>query len=204
MGGIQQGRRGDGDEELVLAGGEIRQQVNVDPLGAAHGQIVVATGRIAGASLQIGIGEARFEHDDLVLAARVGQLARVPRVLLAQVVERIQVHGAIRAVKPLRPVQDVGAIADAVWPPAVVGVADEVVVVPQSEAQVAVAIGQPVFSSRVVDEDQLDHLVRWVGVVSLGCNRPGRPQPGENDPQQQGAEQRDRQDKLALLFWVRL
>jgi hypothetical protein len=50
---------------------------------------------------------------------------------------------------------NVSGITDVFWPPAVIGVADEVVVVPHGEAQVAVTVGQPVLAGGVVDEDQL-------------------------------------------------
>ena len=62
---------------------------------------------------------------------------------------------------------DVGVAADTVRPPTVVGVADEIVVVAQSDPQTAVAVGQPVLTAGMVDEDQLDRLRwgNWVGTA---------------------------------------
>ena len=62
---------------------------------------------------------------------------------------------AWRPAEPVPPVADVGAVAD-LRPPAVVGVADEVVVVAQRHAEPAVTVRQPGLAGGVVDEDELD------------------------------------------------
>ena len=120
------------------------------------------------AALQCGVREAGLEHDDLVLAARVGQGARVRGMLLGFVEQRVHVGWGVAAGKPFRPVGDVGAVADGFRSPAVVGVADEIVVLVERPAEVAVAVGQPVFAGGMMDEDELDHFIRWVRVDGLG------------------------------------
>ena len=81
--------------------------------------------------------------------------------------------GVSGGTEPFLPVGDVGAIADRIRSPAVVRVADEVVVFTQFQAEVAIAVGQPVLAGRVVDEDQLHRLIGWVGVIGLGDGRRG-------------------------------
>ena len=112
------------------------------------------------------IGEARLEHDDFVLAAGIGGQAGVAGVLAAFGVEGAQVGSAVSPPEPVPPVADVGGVADAARSPTVIGVAKEVVVVPQGDAQAAVPIVQPVLAGGVVDEDQLHRLARWAGIWS--------------------------------------
>ena len=64
---------------------------------------------------------------------------------------------------------DVGVVADAVRPPAVVGVTDEVVVVTQGDAQTAVVVGQPVFAAGVVNEDEFDGRDKLVTTDIITC-----------------------------------
>ena len=75
-------------------------------------------------------------------------------------------QSAHRPREPFRPVADVGAVADPVGPPAVVGVADEVVVVGQGAPQPAV-VAQPVLPAGVVDEDELDGRFGRLRIVTL-------------------------------------
>ena len=199
-GGRLHGRRADDHEELVLARGEVLQQVNVDPLGVGHGVVGVALGGFAPQRIaadgrrglcrvppQVGIGIAGLEQDDLVLAAGVGGQAGVPGVLTALGVQGRQSGPAVGAAEPRPPVADVRAVADAIRPPAVVGVGDEGVVVPQGQPQAAVAVVQPVLAAGMVDEDQLHRLGGRVGVV--GGQPARRGSQGRAGGQEQGQNQ---------------
>ncbi len=72
----------------------------------------------------------------------------------------VHVGGRVPAGKPFRPVGDVGAVANAIGPPAVVGVADKVVILAKCTTEVSIAIREPVFACGVVDEDQLESFGR--------------------------------------------
>ena len=73
IGGVGDGRGGDDHEELIGPGGKILQDLVVDVLGVAHRVIAALAGRVIGAAIQVGVGEAGFEQDDLVLAAGVSE-----------------------------------------------------------------------------------------------------------------------------------
>jgi len=75
-------------------------------------------------------------------------------VLITFTEESTHVGIAVGANKPGPPVADVGIVANAIRPPSVVGVADEVIVVAQSAAQAAIVVGQPVLTGRVMDKDE--------------------------------------------------
>ncbi len=179
---IRQRRRGDDDEELVLVGGKVGQQVVVDALGVAHGVIrgpgAFATEgigarrrRVVRLATQVGVGEAGLEHDDLVLAAGVAAQARVAAVLPAFGVQRSQVGVAVWPGEPVVPMADFGVVADGLRarilisrPPTVVGITDKVAGVAQGDAQAAVAVAQPVLAGGVMDEDELDRRGRRRGI----------------------------------------
>ena len=63
------------------------------------------------------------------------------------------------------------AAADGVRSPAVVRIADEVIVVPQSYAQTAVAVAEPVAAAGMMNEDQADCTTRR---INRGINQSAR------------------------------
>ena len=159
VGGIRtvpQRRGGDDDEKFFGMRAEVRQDLVVDPLGMSHRQPAVRVGRVAGTAFQRGVGEAGLEHDDLILATGVCEGARVTGVLRILRKQSGHVRGRIPAGEPFRPVGDVGAVADVVWAPAVVSIADEIIVLAEGESQPAVVVTKPVLAGGMVDEDQLD------------------------------------------------
>lgn len=90
---VLQRRRGDDDEELVLARGEIGQDVVVDALGVGDGYglrtlvwplqgVVTVAGRIVRVTHQVGVWKTRLEHHDLISSARIALQASVAGVLL--------------------------------------------------------------------------------------------------------------------------
>jgi hypothetical protein len=141
---------------------ENRQQAFVGRHGFFH--VLVA--------FKIVVGKAGFEHNDLVFAAGIGHCAGVGRVLFVVVVQGLRVPGAVRAAEPEPPMADVGVVADAVRPPTVVGIADEVMVAAQSYSQFAMFIVQPVLAAGMMDENQFDRPIRGSGIVGQGDCRP--------------------------------
>ncbi len=174
---LHQGRRGDDHEQLVLVGGEVGQDVVVDGFRVGHSVLVIVRlreRRVVRMAVQIRVGKARFEHDDLVLTTGIGWQARpgaeIANVLAVLVIQGGQNLVAVGAGEPFGPVGDVRPVTDTVRPPLVVGGADKIVVVHQRHAQAAIRlilvwVGQPVPASGVVDEDELDGGSRRVGVV---------------------------------------
>jgi hypothetical protein len=80
-------------------------------------------------------------------------------------IEGAEIGSAVGTSEPRPPVSDISGIADAIWPPAVVGVADIVVIVSQGDSQTAVAIPQPVLAAGVMDEYELDGGFRRTDVI---------------------------------------
>ena len=167
IGRVAQWRRGDDNKELIRAGGKIFQDFVVDIFRSTHRHIFVSARRIIWIPVQFRVRETGFEHDDLVLAAGVRQAARVGRILFAFIEKRVHISGCFTAAEPFHPVWDVGAVADAVRPPAIVGIADEVVVLTERAPQVTVAIRQPVLTGGVMDEDEFYRLTRRVRIFTL-------------------------------------
>ena len=172
VGRVLHRRRRHDDEELVGARAEVLQELVVDRLGVAHREPLAPRGGGRGPPLEVGVGEARFEHDDPVLTAGIAHLPRVRGVRVAASVERPRVRCALRPREPLGPVENVRPVPDGVRAPAVVCVAGEIVVLPEGPAQSAMAVGEPVFPAGVVDEDEFHGFFRGGGV--LGRRRPDR------------------------------
>ena len=159
--------RGDGDKELVRPGLKIGQQIMIDRLGVADTEVATALGEVIRLAMQVRIGEAGLEHDDPVFATRILFASCKGRMLPAFTIEGVEICLAFTAGKPPGPVRDVGAVANAVRPPAVIGVADKIVVLVKGLPQIAVAVRQPVLTTGVMDEHQLDGLVRRSGIIRL-------------------------------------
>ena len=179
---LAHGRRGDDHKELVLTRAQVGQQVVVDRLGVGHRHLLVWLGerRVARRAIQVRIGEARLEEDDLVLAAGIGRQARpgaiVPDVLAALVVQRLGDRRAVGTGEPLGPVGDVRPTANALRSPAIVGGAHIVVAIAQGDAQPAVGsipvrIGEPVPTGGMVDKDQLDRGGGLARVIGRGAGQ---------------------------------
>ena len=81
-------------------------------------------------------------------------------MLLALAIKRRQDLAAAAPGEPLRPVDDVGAIPNAIGPPAIIRVADEEVVLSQCPAQTTVGVSEPVLTTRMMDEHKLDRVFR--------------------------------------------
>ena len=174
IGSVRERGGGDHHEEGLRLRSEVLEDVDVDSLRVCHGMVLRAAivafqgvvadrrHRVEGAALKGRVREAGFEDHDPVLSARVGGEAGVPAggVLAGFVEEGGEVPGRLRAPEPRPPVTDVGGRSYSVGPPAVVGVADEVVVLPQGDAQPAVIVGKPVLAGGMVDEDNFDRGFR--------------------------------------------
>ena len=77
VGGVGERRGGDDDEEFIGTCREVLQDFVIDIFGVTYRQPAIRRGRVVGIPSQGRVGEAGFEHDDLVLAAGIRQCARV-------------------------------------------------------------------------------------------------------------------------------
>ncbi len=118
VGLILPGRGCDHHEQFVRSRAKVLQDVVVDSFGIANGvmgrierltaqRVLTNRRRIVRIPLQVGVGVAGLEHDNLVLTAGVGHRTSVVGVLVDRSVQRAQICATHRAAKPVPPVPDV-------------------------------------------------------------------------------------------------
>ena len=160
-------RRSNDNEEFIRPAGEVLQNFIVNKFGVANGKPAFRVRWIIWIAFERRIWKAGLEHDDLVLASRIIERPRVIRILSTLIEQRVHKARRVVAGEPFKPIRYVGAVANPIGPPAIVGITDEVVILAESQTQAAIAIAQPVLPCGVVDKDKFDDAFRRTRIIRL-------------------------------------